>query len=47
MARILAIVEQEEAFSKHAIFYQGRTEKFRHGLRKVSLCEPQTVALRD
>ena len=35
MARILAIVEREEAFSKHAIFYQGRSEKFRHGLRKV------------
>jgi len=41
MARILAIVEREEAFSKHAIFYQGRSEKFRHGLRK----EKRFVAL--
>ena len=44
MARILAIIEQEEAFSKHAIFYQGRSEKFRHGLRKVGLL-PRTSAL--
>lgn len=43
MARILAIIEQEEAFSKHAIFYQGRSEKFRHGLRKVRGPSSRTV----
>jgi len=34
MKRILSIVEAEEAFSKRTIHYLGRTDKFKHGLRK-------------
>ena len=40
IARIMGIIEHEEAFSKDRIFYEGRNEKYRHGLRKASPRRP-------